>query len=110
MTTKYVASGDKISVTVAGTAVVSGEFRLYGATVVHHPEAASVGEVVEADRQGRFECTAEGGVAWTAGDKLYKTAATQVMTKTSAGNNFAGYAAADKAGAATEGEIALAQL
>lgn len=110
MTTKYVASGDKISVTVAGTAVVSGEFRKYGVTVVHHPEDASVGDVVEADRQGRFDCTAENGVAWTAGDKLYKTAASQVMTKTSSGNDFAGYAAADKASAVQVGEIVLAQL
>lgn len=107
MTTKYLGSGDQIDHLVAGTAAVSGEFRIAGNVVASFAESAAIGETVAMFTRGRFKCVAETGVAWVAGDKLYLTAGSQVMTKTAGGNALAGHAAAVKASAAAIGEINL---
>lgn len=107
MTYRYEGAGDQILHTVASTAITAGDFRLSGACVAHFPESGAVGEIIPGFIRGKFNCVAETGVAWTAGDKLYKTAATQVFTKTSTSNDPAGYAAEDKASASAVGKICL---
>ena len=52
------------------------------------------------------DVTAETGVAWSEGDKLYLTAGGQ-LTKTAGSNTYAGRAAAAKASAAAVGELNL---
>lgn len=107
MVQRYIGSGETIDHVVASTDAVKGEFRVSGSLVVQLLDSGVVGATVPAAKQGRFSCVAETGVAWTAGDKLYLTAGSQTMTKTSAGNTFAGYAAVAKLSATATGEIVL---
>lgn len=108
MVQRYLDSGETIDLVVASTDIVKGQFRVSGTVVVQALDSGVVGETVPGAIRGRYSCVAETGVAWTAGDKLYLTAGSQTMTKTSAGNTFAGYAATAKLSAAAVGEIVLA--
>jgi hypothetical protein len=108
MVHRHTGSGDVIDHVVAGTNAVKGEFRLSGNRVVQLLDDGIIGATVPAAVTGRYTVTAEAGVAWVAGDRIYKTAANQTFTKTAAGNNFAGFVAAAKLAAAVVGEIILA--
>lgn len=108
MAQRYTGSSETIDHVVASTDAVKGEFRVSGSLVVQLLDSGVVGATVPAAKEGRYTCVAETGVAWTAGDRLYLTAGSQTMTKTSSGNTFAGYAAAAKLSATATGEISLA--
>jgi predicted RecA/RadA family phage recombinase len=104
----YTQSGDVIDHVIAGTDAAKGEFRASGDLVVCLLDKGVVGETVPAARAGRFRVSAQTDAAWVAGEKIYKTAASQVFTKTAAANVFAGYVAAAKLSATATGEIVLA--
>lgn len=107
MVNRYSGSGDVIDHVIASTAGVAGDFRVSGVQVCCLLDSGAIGVTVPATVTGRHRVTTETGVAWVAGERVYLTAGSQVFTKTSGGNTFAGYAAIAKASAAAVGEVNL---
>lgn len=104
----YVQNGDTLALTAPVGGVVSGTAYLIGAIVVVAIHSAAAGATFQGRVEGVFNLPKATGAAWTEGAKLYWDNAAKNFTTTSAGNTFAGNAAAAAASGDTTGVVRLA--
>lgn len=108
MSTKYVSDGNALNVVVATTAVLSGEVRMYGVTVVVHQSDGAVGATVPGVCVGVHGPLPKAtGEAWAVGAKLYWHNTNLNFTTTAAGTQAAGHAAKAAASGDTTGYVRL---
>jgi len=102
----FIQDGKSLPVALSGT-VVSGAVAKIGSLVGVYSQSGDNGDSVEVSFEGVYEVAKEAPLVISQGDRLYWDAGASKMTKTSAGNTFAGFAAAAALSAATVVEIKL---
>ena len=89
--------------------ILSGEPVVLGNRIGIANQDISTGKQGELDLEGVFELTSDTGTAYSKGDILYWNASSENLTKTAAGNIFAGECHEDKGSAATSAKVKLSE-
>lgn len=103
----FVASGDSVDYTVAGTAIVSGEPRLVGAFFGIAKNSGLVGELVPMQVTGIVTIAKNATQALTFGQAVYWDDTNKNVTTTVGSNKLIGYATQAALAADTTAEIRL---
>lgn len=108
----FVSSGKSAPFTAPQGGVVSGSLYLIGSLIVIAAASAAAGARFTGYLRGIYKVKKASGAAWTEGLALYLDVQNKQLTTDSNGgtNPAAGYAVADVASDATEGEALIAQL
>lgn len=104
----FIAKGEVFTV-IAAAAIAAGDFVKAGSggLVGIAANTADIGEETEVSLTGVFELP-KAAIAISQGDKLYHVDADNNLSKTAAGNTFAGYAYEDAAAGDTTVKLLLA--